>query len=137
MRTLLLLLGLTVAAAAQPAADPAWTADVVGDYAGKIRNAGQLQCHYTRFELKGGRLVGHYRIEDAEPFEGELTDFHSEAENAGTFTWTDRYGAGKEFVIFALDHTSFTGAWGDSVVDPHNPVWGMRGGTAGCAGAVS
>ena len=134
---MLLLVAWTAAAAAQPQASPGWVADVVGDYAGKIRNAGQIQCHYTRFALQGGRLVGHYRIEDAEPFEGELTDFQPETENAGSFTWTDRYGVGKEFVIFAIDHGSFTGAWGDTVADPHNPVWGLRGGVAGCSGAVS
>ncbi len=136
MRGLLLLLALTVPAAAQPA-DAPWMAEAVGHYAGKVRNAGQLQCHYTDFAVEGGHLVGHYRIEDAEPFEGELTDFVPEAENAGTFTWTDRYGTGKEFVVFAADHASFSGAWGVTVVDPHNPVWGVRGGTAGCAGAVS
>ena len=87
--------------------------------------------------MKDGHLVGHYRIEDTEPFEGELTDFVPEAENAGTFTWTDRFGVGKEFVIFAVDHGSFSGAWGVQAVDPYNPVWGIRGGTAGCAGAVS
>ena len=136
-RAWLLLAALSLPAAAQPAADPAWVADVVGHYAGKVRNAGQLQCHYTDFALQDGRLVGHYRIEDVEPFEGELTDFVPEAENAGTFTWTDRFGVGQEFVVFAVDHASFSGAWGALVVDPHNPVWGIRGGVAGCAGAVS
>ena len=138
MRAGPLLVGfLLLAPGAARAADAAWVADVVGHYAGKIRNAGQIECHYTDFALQDGHLVGHYRIEDAEPFEGELTDFVPETENAGTFTWTDRYGVGREFVVFAIDHGSFSGAWGVQSIDPSNPVWGIRGGIAGCAGAVS
>ena len=134
---LLAWLAIAAGAAAQAPADPPWVADVVGHYAGKIRNAGEIQCHITDFTLKDGHLVGHYHIEDAEPFDGDMTDFVPEAENAGTFTWRDRYGVGREFVVFSPDHTSFTGAWGLDAVDPHNTVWGMRSGTAGCAGAVS
>lgn len=138
MRAWALLIGLAAIqpAAAQPA-EPGWVADVVGHYAGKILNAGQTECHATDFTLKDGHLVGHYRIEDTDPFEGELTDFVPEAENAGTFTWTDRFGVGKEFVIFGIDHGSFSGAWGVQWINPSNTVWGLRGGTAGCAGAVS
>ena len=138
MRAWAFLIGLAAIqpAAAQPA-EPGWVADVVGHYAGKILNAGQTECHATDFTLKDGRLVGHYRIEDTDPFEGELTDFVPEAENAGPFTWTDRFGVGKEFVIFGIDHGSFSGAWGVQSINPSNPVWGLRGGTVGCAGAVS
>ncbi len=110
---------------------------MVGRFAGIVRNAGKMECHYTVFALQGGHLVGHYRIEDTDPFEGELTDFVPGPEGSGTFTWTDRYGVGKEYVVFAPDHASFTGAWGDTVIDPRNRVFGTRGGTAGCANAVS
>ena len=137
MRAWLLLIALAFPAAAQPAADPPWVADMVGRFAGMVRNGGRMECHYTIFSLKDGRLVGHYRIEDTEPFEGELTDFEPGAEGSGTFIWHDRYGVGKEFVAFAPDHGSFTGLWGDTVIDPRNPVSGTRGGTAGCANAVS
>ena len=137
MRAWPLLASLALVAIGPAAAQPDWVNDVVGHYAGKIRNAGRIECHYTDFALKDGRLVGHYRIEDTDPFEGELTDFVPQAENAGTFTWTDRFGVGKEFVIFAIDHGSFSGAWGVQSIDPFNPVWGIRGGIAGCAGAVS
>ncbi|WP_158742154.1 hypothetical protein [Acidisphaera sp. L21] len=124
-------------AIAQPAADPPWVADVVGDYGGMVRNAGRMQCHHTSFELKDGHLIGHYRIEDDVPFNGELTDFVPDDDSSGTFTWHDRFGVGKEYVRFAPDHASFFGAWGDDTVDPRNPVRGTRGGVAGCAGAVS
>ena len=146
MRAWLLLIGLTAVVAipgqaqAQPeagATDPAWVAQMVGRFAGTVLNAGKMECHYTTFSLQDGHLVGHYRIQDDEPFEGELTNFVPGGEGRGTFTWTDRYGVGVEFVIFAADYSSFTGAWGNSSIDPRNPVFGTRGGTAGCANAVS
>ena len=137
MRAGPLLVGLLLfAPGAARAADPAWVADVVGHYAGKIRNAGQIECHYTDFALQDGHLVGHYRIEDAEPFEGELTDFVPETENAGTFTWTDRYGVGREFVVFAHRPRQLHRRLGRAV-HRVQPGWGIRGGIAGCAGAVS
>ncbi len=124
-------------ALAQPAPDPAWTASVVGFYAGSVRNEGRMECHRTVFSLRDGKLVGHYWIDSTDPFEGELTGFVPASEGGGRFTWTDRYGEGVEAVVFAADGGSFTGTWGDTEPEPGNPVWGVRGGTAACARAVS
>ena len=127
---------LLLAALAGPATPP-WVADVVGDYAGSIRNGGRMECHRTSFALQDGRLVGHYAIDDDDPLEGELVDFHPDSDTSGSFTWIDRYGRGVEYVVFAADRASFAGAWGDSRPDPRNPVRGQRGGSASCERAVS
>ena len=81
--------------------------------------------------------MGHYWIDDPDPFEGELTGFVPDGETSGQFTWTDRYGTGVEVLDFATDRQSFAGAWGSSRPDPRQPVWGQRGGVASCAKAVS
>ncbi len=128
---------LAADAPGDPPADPPWVAEVVGDYAGAVRNGGRMECHRTRFTLQDGHLVGHYAIEDDQPFEGDLVDFRADSETSGSFTWIDRYGRGVEFVAFAADRASFTGAWGDDRPDPRNPVQGQRGGSAGCEHAVS
>ena len=68
-----------------------------------LLNAGEMQCGRTEFSLRGGALVGHYWIDDAQPFEGELTGFVPDGGRSGTFTWTDRYGVGVMYVRFAGD----------------------------------
>ena len=135
----LALLAASLPAVAQPVAGPAWLAQAVGRFAGVVRNAGRLECHRTVFVLQDGQLVGHYWVDGADPFEGALTAFvpATDAAGAGTFTWTDRDGAGVEFVQFAGDYASFRGAWGRVAPDPGNPVWGTRGTVAGCDPAVS
>ncbi len=130
--TLLLLAAL----AGQPA-EPAWVADVVGDYAGSVRNGGRMECHRTSFTLQDGHLVGHYAIDDDDPLEGDLVDFRPDSDTSGSFTWIDRYGRGVEYVVFAADRASFAGAWGDALPEPRNRVQGQRGGSAGCERAVS
>jgi hypothetical protein len=133
---ILLLLMLASPVVAQPTGEAA----AAGSYAGLVRNAGRMECHRTVFALQDGRLVGHYWIEGADPFEGELTDFKPQAIGggvAGTFIWTDRYGTGVEFVLFANDAASFTGAWGDTSPTAGNTVWGTRAPVAGCDHAVS
>ena len=141
MRATLAGLCLALLAASLPvqaAPGPAWLAQAVGRFAGVVRNAGRLECHRTVFALQDGQLVGHYWIDGADPFEGSLTGFVPAAEaGAGTFTWTDRDGAGVEFVQFADDYASFRGAWGRAAPDLGNPVWGTRGIVAGCDPAVS
>jgi hypothetical protein len=124
------------------AAAPDWAASVAGDYGGRIRNEGRMECQRTQFTLQNGALVGHYRIEADEPFEGELTNFvpdrdTGDATRSGRFTWTDRWGTGVEYVRFAADGASFAAEWGDDTPLPFNTGWGVRGGTAGCAAAVS
>ncbi len=140
-RAALLLLLWPGWAVAEPVAgsvadSPAWVADVVGRYAGTVRNSGAMECHRTEFSVQDGHLVGHYWIDDTDPFEGTLTGFVPESGTSGHFTWTDRYGSGIELLVFSSDRRSFTGAWGADTVDPHNPVYGTRGGTCPSA-AVS
>ena len=115
---------------------PAWVADVVGNYAGSVRNAGRMECHRTELTVQDGQLVGHYWIDDTDPLEGTLTGFVAESDSSGRFTWTDRYGSGVEFLAFSSDHTGFVGAWGTDQADPANPVWAARG-TSCQAPAVS
>ena len=61
----------------------------------------------------------------------------ADAAGAGTFTWTDRYGTGVEYVRFDADFASFRGAWGGAAPDPRNPISGTRGAVPGCDPAVS
>ena len=140
---LLLLLWPGIAVADQPpapgpggAALPDWVAGIVGRYAGTVRNSGAMECHRTEFHVADGRLVGHYWIDDSDPFDGTLTDFVAESGTSGHFTWTDRYGSGIEVLVFSSDLRSFAGLWGGDAVDPRNRVDGTRGGTCPSA-AVS
>ncbi len=141
MRRWLFLLLLVAASPATALAQggPAWLAEAAGSFSGLVRNAGRMECHRTVFALQGGQFVGHYWIDAEDPFEGELTDFRPvpDDDGAGTFTWTDRYGAGVMYVRFAGDYARFAGFWGMAAPDPRNPVGGSRGGVAGCTGAVS
>ncbi len=129
---LLLAAGAPPDAAPGPSAAPGWAAAVVGQYAGRVLNAGRMQCHRTVLSLQGGQLVGHYWIDDDTPFEGELTGFVPDASgasgggHAGTFTWTDRFGTGHEYLAFAPDGSGFRGFWGGAQPLITNPVWAVR-----------
>ena len=109
------------------APSPAWVSEVVGHYAGLVLNAGRMECHRTDLTLQDGRLVGHYWIEDADPFEGTLSDFVPESDTGGSFTWTDRYGSGSERLVFDVEHDSFSGAWGADRPTMSNPIRATRG----------
>ncbi len=104
-----------------------WVERAVGDYVGRDHNVGQLQCETVTFSLRGGALVGHYRIEDDPPFEGDLTNFVPQGEGTGLFTWTDRDGTGVRFIRFAHDFSSFFSLWGRTAPDPHETGYGLRG----------
>jgi hypothetical protein len=109
------------------AAAPDWSASVAGLYVGRQWNAGQMQCERTEFSVRDGALVGHYWIDDAQPFEGELTGFVPDGGRSGTFTWTDRYGVGVMYVRFAGDGTSFWSMWGLNEPDTGKTGYGLRG----------
>jgi hypothetical protein len=119
------LLAVALDASAAPAPD--WAASVVGTYVGREWNAGEMQCERTDFSLRDGALVGHYWIDDAHPFEGELTSFVPDGGSSGTFIWTDRYGTGVRYIRFAGDRTSFWSMWGLEEPDTGKPGYGLRG----------
>jgi hypothetical protein len=123
-------------------AAPDWGGTVAGQYAGRIRNEGRMECQKTQFVLQSGELVGHYRIEADDPFEGDLTDFVPDppepgAAPSGTFTWSDKFGTGVEHVHWAPDGSVFWAEWGVDEPLPGNQGWGQRGGTSDCLAAVS
>lgn len=103
-----------------------WQADVVGRYVGREWNAGVMACARTEFAMHGDRLVGHYWIDDAEPFEGDLTSFIPDGVHSGSFVWTDRYGRGALTIHFAEDGGSFSTLWGGALPDPAHPGFGLR-----------
>ncbi len=120
------------AAAPTPVEAPAWLGGLVGRYLGRVRNAGRMECGRTELRLQDGQLVGHYWIDADPPFEGELTQFVPESgsatpgAHAGTFTWTDRYGTGREYLAFTADGSGFRGFWGGEAPSVSNPVWAVR-----------
>ncbi len=124
----LLAASLLAAAAAAPAPD--WAASVTGTYAGREWNAGEMQCERTEFSVRDGALVGHYWVDDADPFEGDLTNFVPDGGHSGIFTWTDRFGAGVMYVRFAGDGSSFWSMWGLTQPDTGKPGYGLRGDAA-------
>ena len=131
---LVALLVLTVRVAAQqailpepPPPSPGWVREVTGRYIGTVLNAGHLECHRTELSVQDGQLVGHYWIDDKQPFEGTLTGFVAESDTSGHFTWTDRYGSGIELLVFSADRVSFTGVWGSDRTDAHYPISAARG----------
>lgn len=129
------------------AATPTWADQVVGVYVGRDHNAGELQCEQIEFALQDGVLVGHYRIEDDPPFEGDLaylgpdTDTGDAADGpGGRFLWSDRDGSGIRVIRFAPGFASFRSLWGRTVPDPRLTGYGRRGVDAtvpGCGGPTS
>ena len=93
-----------------------------------------MQCERTEFSVRNGALVGHYWVDDADPFEGELTGFVGDGGHSGTFTWTDRFGTGVFYVRFADDAGSFWSLWGVDQPDPGKPGFGLRGDAASVPG---
>ena len=146
-----LLLGLALLAAgpalAWQGSPAAWVADVADMYVGREWNAGVMACARTQFSVQDGTLTGHYWIDDAEPFEGDLTGFTPDADadlpsggQGGLFTWTDRYGEGVLRIVFAADGQSFVSQWGTGPDDLQHPGFGRRGAEAsvpGCNSATS
>jgi hypothetical protein len=122
------LFAVALDAAAAPAPD--WATSVTGTYVGREWNAGEMQCERTEFSVRDGALVGHYWIDDPQPFEGELTGFVSDGGRSGTFNWTDRYGTGVLYVRFAADGTSYWSMWGLEKPDIGKPGFGLRGDSA-------
>ena len=99
-----------------PGAEENPLSGVLGSYQGPVLNAGQIQQLATDFEFDaGGKLVGHYLVEDNPPFEGDLTDFVPDGPTSGTFTWRDRFGHGVVHIRFEPDRDRFLGAWGDDM----------------------
>ncbi len=106
-----------------------WVQDVLGDYRGPVLNNGRIEQVWTDFELDAaGHLTGHYHVDDPDPFDGALTDFHADGEYSGSFTWHDRYGAGTVHIVFDPDHGRFTGRWGTDNPLPGYVFNGYRAG---------
>ncbi|MEJ0016926.1 MAG: hypothetical protein WDN25_10205 [Acetobacteraceae bacterium] len=104
---------LMLAAAPPAAALEACFAASVGPWRGPVINDSRVQVVETEFELSAdGTLVGHYHVEDAEPFDGSLTGFHQTAPCEADFTWTDRYGTGIVHIRFEPELGRFLGYWG-------------------------
>jgi hypothetical protein len=119
LRWLLLLLCAIAAPALSAPND--WIADVLGRYEGPVLNGGGIERGETELLLDAqGRLIGRYHIDDPQPFDGVLTDFHADAPYSGTFTWHDHFGKGVVHMVFDPANGRFRGLWGDTVpLDGH------------------
>ena len=129
------------------AAAPDWADQVVGIYVGRDHNVGRMQCEQVEFAVQDGALVGHYRIEDDPPLEGELTYLGPDADPGedpdgagGRFMWSDRDGSGIRVIHFAPGFATFRSQWGLTVPDPRLTGYGRRGADTavpGCGGPTS
>ena len=99
-------------------ASPAWALDAcfgmsVGPWRGPVWNGPGLQTMETEFHAgQDGTLVGRYRIRDAVPFDGTLTDFRQTGPCEAEFTWHDRDGSGTVHIRFEPELGRFIGQWG-------------------------
>jgi hypothetical protein len=99
-----------------PARADDWWQSVLGGYQGPVLNDGRIEQMDTEFSVDaGGRLVGHYHVEDTPPFDGELSDFHADGPLSGSFTWHDRYGQGIVHLEFDPVRGRFLGNWGTDI----------------------
>ncbi len=84
-----------------------------GSWRGPVWNGIGLQTMETEFRAgPDGTLVGRYRIHDAVPFDGTLTDFHQTGSCEADFTWHDRDGTGIVHIRFEPELGRFIGEWG-------------------------
>jgi hypothetical protein len=102
-----------VALATAHAAPPACAPEIVGPWAGKVLDGGQIKDLSTQFSTQSGELTGSYHVEDSDGgYDGTLTDFSRLGPCAGSFLWHDRNGSGVVRVEFLPDHDRFEGLWG-------------------------
>ncbi len=109
-----LLAGVALIATAPPARalDSCFT-DSVGRWRGPVLDAGEIMTMNAVFTLApDGTLAGTYRVLDASPYDGALSDFRPTAPCEADFVWTDRYGTGVAHIRFEPEQGRFLGAWG-------------------------
>ncbi len=117
VRMISVLVLLSAAASPALALDACFAASV-GPWRGPVWNGSGLETMETEFHTgPDGTLVAHYRIYDAVPFDGTLTDFHQTGTCEADFTWHDRDGTGVVHVRFEPQLGRFIGQWGTA-----NPV---------------
>lgn len=118
---------LTLLTAAPACALDACFADAVGPWRGPVWNGPGLQVMDTDFSFgPDGSLTGHYRVFDADPFDGTLTDFQQTGHCEANFVWTDRYGSGTVHIRFEPEIGRFIGNWGGQGLVPTLEFDGFR-----------
>lgn len=89
--------------------------DSLGPWRGPVWNGIGLETMDTNFSVgPDGGLVGRYRIHDAVPFDGTLTEFRPVGSCEADFTWHDRDGTGTVHIRFEPELGRFVGHWGDA-----------------------
>jgi hypothetical protein len=107
----LILMALSVAPKAM--ALDACFSQSTGSWRGPVWNRVGLQIMETEFQAgPDGTLSGQYRIHDAVPFDGTLSEFHQTGPCQAEFTWHDRDGSGTVRIIFEPERGRFIGRWG-------------------------
>ena len=119
---------LTLVSAAPPAlALDACFAASAGPWRGPVWNGAGLETMETDFQAASdGGLAGHYRIHDAVPFDGTLTDFRETGNCEADFIWHDRDGTGIVHIRFEPQLGRFIGHWGSTEPVPHLLFNGYR-----------
>ncbi len=126
MKALILAFAFSLTGANAPS--PKQEAIAAGQYCGRLWSNGALVQANTTFKTESdGRLTGTYEFSD---YGGMTAGTLNEAAPVKgldhTLDWQDKYGAGKLFITFKPDYSSFTGKWQDQSETP-NELWdGVR-----------